>query len=86
MKSFLILGLLMSSFVARAEMMECASGHEKRNLEVAVVDQGCELKYTKSGATEVKATQKVGNTKCVEIRDRIQKTLEGAGYTCSEAK
>jgi hypothetical protein len=85
MKSVLVLILAFSSF-ASADVLECTAGSEKRELEVASVEKGCELKYTKAGNVEIKATQKNGEEKCVEVRGRIQKNLEGAGYTCATAK
>lgn len=78
--------LLLTSPFAYANVIECTSGQDKRVLEVAGLEKGCELKYTKAGNVEIKATQKNGDAKCVEVRDRMQKTLEGAGYACSEAQ
>jgi hypothetical protein len=85
MKKFFAAIMFMSSF-AYADVIECTSGQDKRILEVAGLEKGCELKYTKAGNVEIKATQKIGDSKCVEVRERIQKTLEGAGYTCGEVK
>ncbi len=85
MKIFLLISFVLSS-TAFANTIECQSGADKRVLEVAEIEKGCELKYTKAGNTEVKATQKIGDTKCVEVRDNIQKKLEGAGYSCAEVK
>lgn len=85
MKSILVF-VLLSSTVAFADVMECQSGGDKRVLDVSSVEKGCELKYTKGGNVEIKATQKNGDGKCVEVRERMQKTLEAAGYTCAVAK
>ena len=48
MKSILVLILAFSSF-ASADVLECTAGSEKRQLEVASIEKGCELKYTKAG-------------------------------------
>ena len=78
--------VLLASTSALADVIECSSGSDKRVLDVASIEKGCELKYTKAGNVEIKATQKIGDTKCVEVRERMQKTLEAAGYTCAAAK
>ncbi len=85
MKSILAL-VLLSSTVSFADVMECQSGGDKRLLDVSSVEKGCELKYTKGGNIEIKATQKIGDGKCIEVREKMQKTLEASGYTCAVSK
>lgn len=65
-----------------AKEVKCTSGSDERLLSINPKDGGCELQYTKAGEMKVIATQISGDTRCVEVMDKVRKNLEGANFTC----
>lgn len=92
MKNLIILCVIGFSFSAFAvtpvtpttnsKDVTCKSGSDERKLVIADKDGGCELQYTKGSETSVKATQKVGDEKCVEISNLIKEKLVAANFDC----
>ncbi len=83
---FLICALVsITGTFAMADTTKCSSGIDERILFLYPEGSGCKFDYTKAGTTSTLATQKVSNTKCVEVRDAVQAKLEAAGYKCEVA-
>lgn len=65
-----------------AKDVTCKSGSDERKLTIITKDGGCELQYTKGSDTSIKATQKLGNNKCIEISNHIKEKLIAAQFEC----
>jgi hypothetical protein len=83
----IILAAALTIFAATAFASEtkCKSGSDERILKISAVDAGCNLDYTKGGSTNSVATQKQGQAKCEEVRDKIKEKLTASGYQCEES-
>lgn len=62
--------------------VKCTSGDDERVLQVTPKGKGCEVNYTKFGKTASIANAANGNDHCEDVVRRVQKKLEGAGYSC----
>ena len=62
--------------------MNCKLEKDERTLILVPKDAGCELHYQKFGRGEVMASSQIGQRHCEEVRNRMQKNLETAGFTC----
>jgi len=61
----------------------CRSGKEERTLALKTADGGgCELTYTKAGATKTIATQRSGTARCAEVMNKTRANLEASGFKC----
>lgn len=64
------------------EGYDCASGAEKRRLEVLTRGPGCTTQYTKGGKASEVAAAKNGVDVCKSALARVKKKLEDSGYKC----
>lgn len=62
----------------------CKNGNEIRELYVEYKGQGCELFYTKAGATKSQAHQNNGKSVCESVFEKMKSTIEKSGYTCEQ--
>lgn len=62
----------------------CKKGSELRELYVEYKGQGCELFYTKQGATKSQARQNSGKSVCESVFEQIKSTVEKTGFTCEQ--
>ncbi len=86
MKSLILLAtFIVLGTSAFASETKCKSGSDERVLKISDVQGGCNLEYTKAGNTSSVATQKNGQTKCEEVRNKIKEKLAASGYQCEEA-
>jgi hypothetical protein len=71
------------SAAADAENREvCTRGGDSRLIKLESVEpKGCRLLYPNAGNQIAAST--VGNTHCVEVREKIRKNLEKVGFKCS---
>lgn len=70
---------------ASTEALECIRGPERRIIEIkSILPLGCELWYSRLEVKNVVASSKKGLRHCEQVRDRIQKKLENAQFTCAK--
>lgn len=62
----------------------CKNGGEIRELYVEYKGLGCELFYTKQGATKSQARQSSGKSICESVFEQIKSTVEKTGFTCEQ--
>lgn len=62
----------------------CKNGGEIRELYIEYKGQGCELFYTKQGATKSQARQNSGKSICESVFEQIKSTVEKTGFTCEQ--
>lgn len=62
----------------------CKNGNEVRELYIEYKGQGCELFYTKGGATKSQARQNNGKSVCESVFEKMKSTIEKSGYTCEQ--
>lgn len=62
----------------------CKNGGEIRELYVEYKAQGCELFYTKSGATKSQARQTNGRSVCESVFEQMKSTVEKSGFVCEQ--
>jgi hypothetical protein len=64
--------------------MNCQKKSESRKLRIeSLQPKGCNLWYSTHGDKDPVATSKVSNGHCEQVRNKIQKKLEAAGFKCS---
>lgn len=66
-----------------AGRLSCSVEGDKRYIEVRKKGEGCETIYFKFDKEDVVATAANGLDHCEGIRDRIQKNLTAAGFSCN---
>ncbi|GEM_PF-1782412 len=64
--------------------LTCKNGSEIRELYIEYKGQGCELFYTKQGATKSQARQNSGKSICESVFEQIKSTVEKTGFTCEQ--
>ncbi len=65
-----------------ADEVSCKSGTDERKLAIVGKDAGCELHYTKAGATSTIASQIIGNAKCNSVMTSVKEKLIASGFNC----
>lgn len=65
-----------------AQVLNCKSAQEVRQLELVKKGSGCEVIYTKKGASEVIANQKLGTLRCDDVFRTLQEKLVKVGFKC----
>lgn len=61
----------------------CKSGENVRSIAVVKSESGgCEVQYTKDGATNTAASAQSDSSYCDSVKDKITKNLTDAGFTC----
>ena len=68
--------------LASAGAIICKNGTDERSLKVVPKGEGCELVYTKFGASKVISWSGYNVKRCDTSRDKVWKELEAAGFTC----
>lgn len=63
-------------------LVKCATKSDERILEIKDKNGGCELIYTKQGTPTSIASGARSHDHCSEVMERIEKKLQGAGYSC----
>ena len=66
----------------KADILNCTLNKDKRSLEIKTTTKGCELHYTKNGATKTTARSTKGMSHCKNARAKIKTTLENASFKC----
>jgi len=74
----------MPSVSGPQKSLSCKNGNEMRELYIEYKGQGCELFYTKSGATKSQARQNNGKSVCESVFEKMKSTIEKSGYTCEQ--
>ncbi len=68
---------------AKENSLSCSKGKDNRILKLDESQpKGCQLHYTSYGKTKMIASSTNGPSHCMEVKSRIQKKLETAGYKC----
>jgi hypothetical protein len=63
--------------------VQCVAAEDKRTIEIdRADDKGCRLLYSNFSDKDAVAWSIKGPTHCVNVRDQIKTTLEGAGFKC----
>jgi hypothetical protein len=63
--------------------VQCVAAEDKRTIEIDRADEkGCRLLYSNFSDKDAVAWSIKGPTHCINVRDQIKTTLEGAGFKC----
>jgi hypothetical protein len=63
--------------------IECSHGKDVRKLAIGpAANGGCEVLYTKQGATSTVATANRGSSHCETVLNKIKNNLVSSGYSC----
>jgi hypothetical protein len=62
--------------------IHCQQGKDSRTLQIVERKPGCALEYTRDQSKKEIASSTKARTHCEEVRDRMKKNLEAAGFKC----